>query len=111
MASFRRHVFLNYKLALKALQLVNATSCQYLHDTCKDMKRMIDQTLRMVELNKPYIFFEGEFDDSNTERLRTTISANEVEENAFFCDPKCIDWNDYFMNIHFPGLVKYVIKL
>ncbi|KAI3973614.1 hypothetical protein MKW92_053356 [Papaver armeniacum] len=105
MANFRRHVFLFYKLPLMALQLVNAVSCHYLHDTCKNKKRKIDQTMRMVELNKPYIFFKGEFDDSNMERLRT-VSANKVEENAFYFDPKCIDWNDYFMKIHFPGLIK-----
>ncbi|KAI3842203.1 hypothetical protein MKW98_025993 [Papaver atlanticum] len=112
MASFRRHVFLSYKIPLKALQLVNVVSCHYLHDTCKNMKRKIDRTVRMVNsINLTYSSKESIFEDSNTERLRTTISANKVEENAFYCDPKCIDWNDYFMNIHFPGLVKYVIKL
>lgn len=25
-------------------------------------------------------------------------------------DPKCIDWEDYFLNIHIPGVMKHVFK-
>ncbi|KAK9153724.1 hypothetical protein Sjap_001204 [Stephania japonica] len=48
------------------------------------------------------------FDVANLERLRMALDENEFEAKAFHCDPKCIDWEDYFMNIHFPGLVKHV---
>lgn len=31
--------------------------------------------------------------------------------DAFYnFDPKYIDWEDYFMNIHIPGLLKYVFN-
>ncbi|CAI9092313.1 OLC1v1027512C1 [Oldenlandia corymbosa var. corymbosa] len=49
------------------------------------------------------------FDDMNTEILRRTV-RNHGGENTFYFDPKSIHWEDYFMNIHIPGLVKYVFK-
>ncbi|KVI04246.1 Fatty acyl-CoA reductase [Cynara cardunculus var. scolymus] len=36
-------------------------------------------------------------------------SENYVD-NTFFFDPKSLNWEDYFTNIHIPGLVKYAIK-
>ncbi|OVA13678.1 Male sterility [Macleaya cordata] len=111
MASFRRYIYVNYMLPLEGLKFVNAAFCQCFRDTCKDVERKISHILRMVELNEPYIFFKGTFDELNTKRLRMAMRANETEANTFYFDPKCINWEDYFMNIHIPGLVKYVIKL
>jgi fatty acyl-CoA reductase len=52
------------------------------------------------------------FDDSNTEKLQ--MAANEsgtgVDSHSFGFDPKCIDWEDYIMNTHIPGLKKYALK-
>ncbi|KAI3981149.1 hypothetical protein MKX01_032289 [Papaver californicum] len=110
MDSFRSHIYVNYALPLKVLEFVNFAFCQYFHDTCKEMNRKINQTMRLVEINLPYIFFKGTFDDLNTERLRMAVRTNTTEASTFYFDPKCIDWDDYFTNIHIPGLVKYVIK-
>lgn len=33
-----------------------------------------------------------------------------VEVDVFNFDPKTINWEDYFMNTHLPGIVKYVFK-
>ena len=46
----------------------------------------------------------------NTEKLRMAVRASGAEADLFYFDPKCIDWEDYFMNIHIPGAVKYVFK-
>ncbi|CAA3020495.1 Hypothetical predicted protein [Olea europaea subsp. europaea] len=46
------------------------------------------------------------FDDTTAENLRTTIRGSEV----FNFDPKCIQWDEYFMNTHFPGVTKYALK-
>ena len=35
---------------------------------------------------------------------------NGVEMDVFYFDPKIINWEDYFMNTHIPGIVKYVFK-
>ncbi|KAI3886658.1 hypothetical protein MKX03_034752 [Papaver bracteatum] len=112
MESFQRYIYLNYALPLKVLQFVYLAFCQYFRNTCNDMNRKINQTLRLVEINVPYIYSlkERKFDDLNTERLRMAVRANGTEESTFYFDPRCIDWDDYFANIHIPGLVKYVIN-
>ncbi|KAI3874033.1 hypothetical protein MKX03_035402 [Papaver bracteatum] len=111
MDSFRQYIFLKYMLPLKVLQLVNIVLCQYFRNTCVVMNRKINRVLQLVELHEPYIFFNGKFDDLNTERLRMAMSANKTEENIFYFDLKCIDWDDYFINIHIPALIiRYVMN-
>lgn len=46
----------------------------------------------------------------NTEKLQIAAKQGEAEMDVFYFDPKMIDWEDYFMNIHIPGIVKYVVK-
>nr|POE55219.1 putative fatty acyl-coa reductase 4 [Quercus suber] len=54
--------------------------------------------------------FTSRFDDSNTEKLRVAIRESDVDVNLFYFDPRCIDWEDYIMNTHIPGLRKYSMK-
>lgn len=46
----------------------------------------------------------------NTERLRMALRESGAEADLFDFDPKCIKWDEYFLNIHLPGVVKYVFK-
>jgi len=46
----------------------------------------------------------------NTEKLLLAVKQEGVEKNLFYFDPKIIDWEDYFMNIHIPGIFKYALK-
>lgn len=48
------------------------------------------------------------FDDTNTVKLQGMVLKTEAETEMFYFDPKMINWDDYFVNIHVPGLVKYV---
>ncbi|CAN0916732.1 Fatty acyl-CoA reductase 3 [Linum grandiflorum] len=50
------------------------------------------------------------FDDINTEKLRMAARDNGLEADKFYFDPVEVDWEDYFTNIHIPGVVKYVLK-
>ncbi|KAF9593415.1 hypothetical protein IFM89_022694 [Coptis chinensis] len=109
-ASFQRHMTLSYLLPLKGLQVVNAAMCNYFRHTYSDTSRKIKFVLRLVELYTPYIFFKGIFDDTNLETLRMEMSRHETEAKTFYFDPKIIDWEEYFMNIHLPGIVRYVFK-
>ncbi|XP_071730025.1 alcohol-forming fatty acyl-CoA reductase-like [Rutidosis leptorrhynchoides] len=43
------------------------------------------------------------YDLTNLNKLRNV----KAEAETFFVDLKTLDWEEYFMNIHFPGLVKY----
>ncbi|KAK7263376.1 hypothetical protein RJT34_30965 [Clitoria ternatea] len=110
MASFQRYMFIRYFLPLKGLELVNAAFCQYFQGTYLDICRKIQIVMRLVDLYRPYVFFNGVFDNMNTEKLQIASRESGVEMDLFYFDPKLIDWEDYFMNIHFPGIVKYVCK-
>ena len=46
----------------------------------------------------------------NTEKLLLAARQGGVEMDLFYFDPKIIDWDDYFLNIHFPGIANYVFK-
>lgn len=46
----------------------------------------------------------------NTEKLRRATKESQAEDEIFYFDPKCINWEEYFMNTHIPGAVKYVFK-
>ena len=54
-----------------------------------------------------YIF---SYDDENMEKLRTEANERGVETEVFYFDPKAFDWEDYLINIHIPGLVKYAFN-
>ncbi|KAJ8749974.1 hypothetical protein K2173_013889 [Erythroxylum novogranatense] len=110
MASFRRYMALRYLLFLKGLEFANTAFCHYFDGVYSDLNRKIKSVMRLVELYRPYLFFRGVFDDMNTEKLRMAARENGMENEVFYFDPKCINWDDYFMNIHMPGAVKHVFK-
>ncbi|KAI3976380.1 hypothetical protein MKX01_042916 [Papaver californicum] len=89
--SFRQHVYDNYVLPKK--------------------ERQVSVARRLAEIYEPFLLFKKIFDDSATEKLRMSMRAKGSEEaDMFDFDPKHIDWRDYIMNIHIPGLIKYVIE-
>ncbi|XP_058779709.1 alcohol-forming fatty acyl-CoA reductase-like [Vicia villosa] len=110
MDSFQRYVFIRYLLPLQGLKLVNTALCQYFQGTYLELKRKIQVVMQLVELYRPYLFFKGVFDDINTEKLRLAARESGTETDLFYFDPKDIDWDDYFMNTHIPGIVKYIFK-
>ncbi|KAL1298766.1 fatty acyl-CoA reductase 3 [Arachis ipaensis] len=110
MASFHRYMFIRYLLPLKGLELVNEASCKYFQETYHQLHRKIHGVMRLAELYKPYVFFNGVFDNMNTEKLLRAAREGRAEMDLFFFDPKIIDWEEYFMKIHFPGISKYVFK-
>ncbi|CAN6560042.1 unnamed protein product [Malus baccata var. baccata] len=110
MASFHRYMTIRYLLFLKGLEVVNAAFCQYFKGTYVDVSRKIKFVMRLVELYRPYLFFKGVFDDINTEKLQMAVRGNTTEADIFYFDPKCINWEDYFLNVHLAGVVKYVFK-
>lgn len=111
MESFQSYFAIHYLLPLKGLQLLNMVCCQYFQGVYLDLHRKITLVMRLIELYGPYLFFKGCFDDMNTEKLRRAAKrSNEVEDDLFYFDPNVIDWDDYFINTHFPGVVKHVFN-
>ncbi|XP_021716399.1 alcohol-forming fatty acyl-CoA reductase-like [Chenopodium quinoa] len=110
MASFKRYLTLHYLLPLKALEIANIAFCQSFKGTFLEQSRKINHVMRLIEIYRPYLFFKGLYDDSNTEKLRMAAKDRGLETDIFYFDPKAVNWEDYFMNTHLPCLVKYVFK-
>ncbi|KAI3938400.1 hypothetical protein MKW98_015299 [Papaver atlanticum] len=92
MSSFQEHVHNNYMVNMK--------------------EDILQLAKRLAEIYEPYILFKGVFSTSATDqlRLRTTAYYGPGEVDIFDFDPRQIDWEDYMMNIHIPGLVNYVVQ-
>nr|XP_048321682.1 fatty acyl-CoA reductase 1-like [Ziziphus jujuba var. spinosa] len=109
-AVLQMYMLIRFMLPIKILMLGSIATCQNFHDTYRKNKRKLELTMRLIELYKPYVFFSGKFDDGNSEQLRLTLRKSCKEMEMFNFDPKSIDWEDYIMNTHIPGLIKYVMK-
>ncbi|KAL1324906.1 alcohol-forming fatty acyl-CoA reductase isoform X3 [Arachis hypogaea] len=112
MATFRTYMFIRYLLPLQVLNLVNKAFYKNSQEVYTDYFRKIHAVIRMADLYKSYVFFNGIFDNMNTVKLLAAArqGMDSEEMNLFNFDPKVIDWDDYFINIHFPGVVKYAFK-
>ncbi|KAJ4842813.1 hypothetical protein Tsubulata_047491 [Turnera subulata] len=111
-SSFRRYITFHYMFLLQGLAFINLASCNYFNGTYCDRKRRLKFLMRLMELNMSYTFFRGIFDDTNTEELRMGGAQEKGvdQTHLFHFDPKTINWEDYFLNVHIPGLIKYVCK-
>ncbi|KAL5976374.1 hypothetical protein ACLOJK_020705 [Asimina triloba] len=108
--SFYRYMTMTCKLPLKALGLVNAIFCKLFQEVHTDLTRKFNYVMRLAQIYEPFIFFQGRFDDKNLGRLRSAIRDGREEFQMLGFDPRCIDWEDYMMNIHIPGLLKHASK-
>ncbi|ESR37517.1 hypothetical protein CICLE_v10028434mg [Citrus x clementina] len=109
-AKFHKYMAVRSVLPLKVLKLVNLVLCRRFDDICNEFNRRLKLVMVLVNLYKPYMFFQGIFDDTNSEKLRRAMRESGVELDSFNFDPKSIDWEDYFLNVHIPGLLRYVVK-
>ncbi|KAG6414766.1 hypothetical protein SASPL_122140 [Salvia splendens] len=94
----------------KGLQILNTVCCHYFQKTYLEQCRKIKFVLRLIDLYAPYLFFKAFYDDMNTEKLRRATDKSGVETEMFYFDPKIINWDDYFMNTHIPGIVQRVFR-
>ncbi|CAI0554723.1 unnamed protein product [Linum tenue] len=107
--TFQIYMTIRFLLPLKVLCLVNAALCHRFEAMCGELDRKLKVAMRLVKLYEPYLLFVGIFDDTNLEKLRARGSQNgwwdaaEMNMNA-----GSIDWSDYIMNVHIPGLIRFV---
>ncbi|KAL6202497.1 hypothetical protein ACLB2K_026205 [Fragaria x ananassa] len=109
MATFRMYMNIRYMLPLKGLKFVNKAFGQYFQDIYVNYSRKLDLVMRLVELYEPYMLFKGIFDDANTEKLWRTARESFIDVESFYFDATCIEWEDYIMHAHIPGLLKHVL--
>ncbi|MCH8251115.1 MAG: AMP-binding protein [Planctomycetes bacterium] len=70
--------------------------------------RQIDQVIYFAKIYSPYTHFEGRFADDGLLRLAEQMHPTDREEFKF--DVARIDWRDYLVNRHVPGLRAYVLR-
>ncbi|KAK8683357.1 hypothetical protein V6N13_039419 [Hibiscus sabdariffa] len=104
---FFLYMQLKYVLPLKVFCLINILCCQRFKETYTNLDRKIKYILRLAEFYKPYAFFTGIFDDRNLEKLQRVAEDRGIDVSEFNFDSKSIDWEDYIMNIHIPGLFQH----
>ncbi|XP_062086569.1 putative fatty acyl-CoA reductase 7 [Humulus lupulus] len=106
--TFRMYIAIRFALPLKIWHLINRVA-GFGYNKEKHIKNMskLKTVLHLVQLYKPYVLFNAIFDDINLERLRQEAKDEKLIETFNF-DPKCIDWEDYIINTHIPGLTKFV---
>lgn len=103
-ASFHGYMQICYLLPLKGLQLANTVFHNFFKGVYNDLRKKVKFVMRVAEIYKPYFYFNGIFDDTNTEKLRMTTKGSRTETDLFYFDPDSIEWRDYFMNTHIPGV-------
>ncbi|XP_027911721.1 alcohol-forming fatty acyl-CoA reductase-like [Vigna unguiculata] len=111
-SSFHRYINIRYMLPLKGLNVMNKVCC-YSHEAFySESKLKVKKMMGIMRLYKPYLLFEGIFDDKNAENLRMTKMKAKDDDDVgrFNFDPTTIDWTHYVLNAHIPGLVKYGVK-
>ncbi|XVF69145.1 hypothetical protein PTKIN_Ptkin11bG0057300 [Pterospermum kingtungense] len=107
---FFLYMKIKYVLPVKVLYLVNILSFQNLRKVYKDIDRKIKFIMRLAEFYKPYVFFKGIFGDTNLEKLRIEAEERDIDMGVFNFDSMSIDWEDYIVNIHIPGLLRRGMK-
>jgi len=71
-------------------------------------KAVVAQVMNLGRLYEPYTFYGGRFDIANTKALLAEMS--EEERARFFSDAGSMDWEDYFIHVHVPGVRKHVMR-
>ncbi|AES97100.2 fatty acyl-CoA reductase [Medicago truncatula] len=110
MAAFNIYTETRYVLPLEVLNLVNKLICHSFQDVYVDKNKKIRLVKRLAKLYKPYVYFKAVFDDTNTKNLRRAVEGYNMENGILEFDPISINWTNYMMNTHIPGLVKYAMK-
>ncbi|KAJ4964378.1 hypothetical protein NE237_024317 [Protea cynaroides] len=96
---------------IPVLRIMNALSFQTLENQYRNLNRKYNLLIRFDELYEHFALLKARFDDSNLQKLRVMgIKDDNITSMKFYLDPKCINWEDYFINIHIPGLVQHSIK-
>ncbi|XP_062030649.1 alcohol-forming fatty acyl-CoA reductase-like [Rosa rugosa] len=109
MAAFRSYMQIRYMLPLEGLKFLNKEFDQYFKELYVNYNWKITFAMRLAELYRPFSLYKGTFDDTNLEKLQRIARENYRDAEIFNFDPRCIDWEDYMMRTHIPGLKKHVM--
>ncbi|KAK2433746.1 alcohol-forming fatty acyl-CoA reductase [Trifolium repens] len=105
-AAFNIYMIIRYVLLLQVLYLVNKICRQSFQDVYNNQSRKYRVMQQLAKLYKPFVFFKSVFDDTNVENLRIATKGLKTENDELDFDPTIIDWTNYMMNTHIPGVLK-----
>ncbi|GLJ56005.1 hypothetical protein SUGI_1202470 [Cryptomeria japonica] len=108
MESFVRYMRLRYKIPLQIMGVANELLCQAFAERYNQQFKRFNFVMYLAELYKPYAFFQGRFDNFNTEHMFMGLS--DYDREIFNFDVKKISWPYYLNSIHIPGVMKYVAE-
>ncbi|KAG0487991.1 hypothetical protein HPP92_006802 [Vanilla planifolia] len=106
MSCFHILMLLHYYLTLMGLFLSNLALCRLNSPSVNKLRKEYNLLMQFVYFHRPYIFFKGIFETTNLDKLRMAM-INCGESTLLDFDPKNIDWDDYLVNIHIPGVLKH----
>jgi long-chain acyl-CoA synthetase len=73
-----------------------------------ELERVTDEAQKNIELFRPFILDNAYiFRADHIRALRDRFTAE--DQRRLFWGPETLDWYDYWMNIHFPGLQRWVL--
>ncbi|KAI7740656.1 hypothetical protein M8C21_002796 [Ambrosia artemisiifolia] len=109
--SFEKYMAIRYDFPLKGLKIANMVLCNALNGLYTDFSRKLHIGNLYADLFRPYTFSKAIYDDFNLKNLLNICQENNGDKTQiFFFSPSSINWEDYYINTHLPGLVKYAIK-
>jgi len=71
------------------------------------MARQIDQLVYFAKIYSPYTHLSCRFTDDNLREVAACLHPD--DRSLFPFDPEAIDWHDYLVNRHIPGLRRFVL--
>ncbi|KAL4591694.1 hypothetical protein LXL04_004664 [Taraxacum kok-saghyz] len=111
MRSFKRYIMFRYMIPIKGIKYANIVLFGALNARYLEAERKMKIIFRLASLYKPYVLINSVYDDTNLNKLHGIVRENvKAEMETLFFDAKSLNWEDYFMNIHIPGLIKYAFR-
>ncbi|KAL5783987.1 hypothetical protein ACOSQ2_006379 [Xanthoceras sorbifolium] len=73
-------------------------------------QKVLDYNARLAQVYGPYLFGKGSSRSGKNDTQELLAAMSEEEKQSFGFDMEKLDWKGFFVNIHIPGLRKYVMK-
>ncbi|KAG9457258.1 hypothetical protein H6P81_001766 [Aristolochia fimbriata] len=101
---------IHYKVPLQVFYILNFALCHLYNAKYKKLNKQYHYAKTVALLYKPYTTFKGRFDDSSSEWFRACTSKGDPKEKLYYPYVEDIKWESYFMTVHIPAVIKYLMK-
>lgn len=110
---FSRKMFVKYQFPVAVGQwlidrLPSGPASNRVRRRLNAQKKRLERVLYYTNLFSPYTFLDCRFETKSLLALFESLPAQ--EQQHFNMDVRCIRWEQYYKEIHLPGLRKHVLK-